>query len=100
MSRQTQIENAGIVKEAWWLFFTVVGLYLVLILVTYYHDDPSWSNSATESTIVHNAGGVFGAWLSDMMLYMFGISAWWWVVFAFYAIWLVYLRLDVVAQGK
>ena len=100
VSRQTQIENAGIVKEAWWLFFTVVGLYLVLILVTYYHDDPSWSNSATESTIVHNAGGVFGAWLSDMMLYMFGISAWWWVVFAFYAIWLVYLRLDVVAQGK
>jgi S-DNA-T family DNA segregation ATPase FtsK/SpoIIIE len=100
VSRQTQIENAGIVKEAWWLFFTVVGLYLVLILVTYYHDDPAWSNSATESSVVHNAGGVFGAWLSDMMLYMFGFSAWWWVVFAFYAIWLVYLRLDVVAQGR
>ena len=35
-----------------------------------------------------------------MMLYLFGFSAWWFAVFAFYAIWLVYLRLDVVAQGR
>ncbi|NBQ85861.1 MAG: DNA translocase FtsK, partial [Methylophilaceae bacterium] len=32
--------------------------------------------------------------------YIFGFSAWWWAVFAFYAIWLVYLRLDVVALGR
>jgi S-DNA-T family DNA segregation ATPase FtsK/SpoIIIE len=38
--------------------------------------------------------------MSDMMLYIFGFSAWWWAVFAFYAIWLIYLRLDVVALGR
>lgn len=38
--------------------------------------------------------------MSDMLLYIFGFSAWWWAVFAFYAIWLVYLRLDVVALGR
>ena len=93
-------ENAGIVKEAWWLFFTVIGVYLALILATYYPNDPSWSHSASDNAVIHNAGGVVGAWLSDMMLYIFGFSAWWWAVFAFYAIWLVYLRLDVVAQGR
>lgn len=100
VSKQLDAESAGLAKEAWWLFFAVVGLYLVLILASYYHDDPSWTHSASENAVVHNAGGAVGAWLSDMMLYMFGFSAWWFAVFAFYAIWLVYLRLDVVAQGR
>lgn len=100
VSKQVDAESAGLAKEAWWLFFAVIGLYLVLILASYYHDDPSWTHSASENVIVHNAGGAVGAWLSDMMLYMFGFSAWWFAVFAFYAIWLVYLRLDVVAQGR
>ncbi len=100
VSKQLDAESSGIAKEAWWLLFSVVGLYLALILATYYHDDPSWTHSASEHAIVHNAGGAVGAWLSDMMLYLFGFSAWWFAVFAFYAIWLVYLRLDVVAQGR
>ena len=93
-------EHAGLVKEAWWFFFAVIGVYLVLILATYYPNDPSWSHSASENVAIHNAGGVVGAWMSDMLLYIFGFSAWWWAVFAFYAIWLVYLRLDVVALGR
>ncbi len=100
VSKQVDAESAGLAKEAWWLFFAVIGLYLVLILASYYHDDPSWTHSASENAVIHNAGGAVGAWLSDMMLYMFGFSAWWFAVFAFYAIWLVYLRLDVVAQGR
>lgn len=100
VSKHIDAESAGLAKEAWWLFFAVVGLYLVLILASYYHDDPSWTHSASEGAIVHNAGGTVGALLSDMLLYIFGFSAWWFAVFAFYAIWLVYLRLDVVAQGR
>jgi len=100
VSKQLDAESAGLAKEAWWLFFAVIGLYLVLILASYYHDDPSWTHSASENAVVRNAGGAVGAWLSDMMLYMFGLSAWWFAIFAFYAIWLVYLRLDVVAQGR
>lgn len=100
VSKQIDAESAGLAKEAWWLFFAAIGIYLVLILASYYHDDPSWTHSASENAIVHNAGGTLGALLSDMMLYIFGFSAWWFAVFAFYAIWLVYLRLDVVAQGR
>ena len=79
------------------MILLLVGLYLTVILFSYHRDDPSWSHSASDSTVIHNAGGTVGAWLSDILLYLFGFSAWWWVVLAFYAIWLVYLRLEVVA---
>lgn len=79
------------------MILLLVGLYLTVILFSYHRDDPSWSHSASDSTLIHNAGGAVGAWLSDILLYLFGFSAWWCVVLAFYAIWLVYLRLEVVA---
>ena len=93
-------ESAGLVREAWWLFFSVLGVYLALILLTYYVNDPSWFNATSSQDGIHNAGGALGAKLSAVLLSLFGFSAWWWVVFAFYALWLVYLRLDVVGQSK
>ena len=87
-------KTAGLIREAWWLVLVVVGSYLATILFSYHHDDPGWSHSASDTAVVHNAGGVFGAWMSDILLYLLGISAWWWVVLAFYAMWLVYLRLE------
>jgi S-DNA-T family DNA segregation ATPase FtsK/SpoIIIE len=93
-------ESVGLVREAWWLFFSVLGIYLALILLTYYVNDPSWFNATSSQDDIHNAGGALGAKLSAVLLSLFGFSAWWWVVFAFYALWLVYLRLDVVGQSK
>ncbi|MFJ5444913.1 DNA translocase FtsK [Methylobacillus methanolivorans] len=99
--RQSEPEpTPGIVKEAWWLVLVVVGLYLALILFTYHSTDPSWSHSTSDGDITQNAGGALGAWLSDILLYLFGFSAWWWVVLAFYAMWLVYLRLEVVEAER
>lgn len=93
-------KTAGVVREAWWLTLVAVGVYLTVILFSYHRDDPSWSHSASDNAIIHNAGGKAGAWLADMLLYLFGFSAWWWVVLAFYAIWLIYLRLEVVAMSQ
>ncbi|WP_334107256.1 DNA translocase FtsK [Methylobacillus sp.] len=99
--RQAEPEaTPGIVKEAWWLVLVVVGLYLTLILLTYHSSDPSWSHIASDSDATQNAGGALGAWLSDILLYLFGFSAWWWVVLAFYAMWLVYLRLEAVNEER
>ncbi len=81
-------------REAWWLGLVLVGAYLAVILMTYSpQDHPSWSHMASEGAAVDNAGGAVGAWVSDMLLYLFGFSAWWWVVLAFYGMWLVYKRL-------
>jgi len=93
-------KNIRLIREAWWLVLVAVGLYLAAILFTYHPADPAWSHSASDSTNVHNAGGTVGAWVSDMLLYLFGFSAWWWVIFAFYAMWLVYLRLEVDAVSQ
>src|SRR5690606_11048680 len=82
-------KKARLVREAWWLVLVTTGIFLALILFTYHRDDPSWSHSASDSAIIHNAGGALGAWLSDILLYLFGFSAWWFVVLSFYAMWLV-----------
>ena len=93
-------KNIRLIREAWWLALVALGLYLAVILFTYHPADPSWSHSASDSAVVQNAGGHVGAWVSDMLLYLFGFSAWWWVVFAFYAMWLVYLRLETEAVSQ
>ena len=89
-----QQKHAHLVREAWWLGLVLVGVYLAVILFTYYKQDPSWSHTASDNAAIHNAGGSVGAWVADMLLYLFGFSAWWWVVLAFYSMWLVYLQLE------
>jgi DNA segregation ATPase FtsK/SpoIIIE, S-DNA-T family len=69
---------AALVRESWWLLVVAAFLYLGLILGTYTRADPGWSFSGTGAPI-QNKGGVVGAWLSDLLLYLFGLSTWWWV---------------------
>jgi S-DNA-T family DNA segregation ATPase FtsK/SpoIIIE len=89
-------KTAGLLREAWWLVLVAIGLFLTAVLATYHLDDPSWSHSASDTAVIHNLGGMLGAWLSDMLLYLFGLSAWWWVVLAFMGIHWTYRRLDSV----
>jgi len=70
---------ARLVRESWWLLVVAGFLWLGLILATYSKSDPGWSFSGVGAPIV-NRGGVVGAWLADILLYLFGASAWWWVV--------------------
>src|SRR5262249_57263546 len=70
---------ASLLRESGWLALLAVALYLVLILYTYDKADPAWSHSTSAGTI-HNAGGRIGAWVADVMLYLFGLSAYWWIV--------------------
>ena len=97
---KSQAVSAKLVKEAWWLVLVLVGLYITVILFSYHPEDPSWSHMAAENAVIQNSGGNVGAWLSDMMLYLFGFSAWWWAVLAFYAMWLVYLKLEAVDASE
>src|SRR5882757_7866406 len=69
---------AALVRESWWLLVVAGFVYLALILGTYQRADPGWSFSGTGDP-VRNRGGVVGAWVADLLLYVFGASAWWWV---------------------
>ena len=68
-----------LLSEARWLVLAAVGLYLVLILASYSRTDPGFSFS-TAVLRVHNWGGRTGAYVSDLLLFVFGLSAWWWSV--------------------
>jgi len=70
---------ARLVRESWWLLVVAAFVWLALVLWTYTRDDPAWSTSGIGAPIA-NKGGVAGAWLSDLLFYLFGVSAWWWVV--------------------
>jgi len=71
----------------------VFALYLALVLFSYDHADPGWSHSGSGLT-VSNTGGELGAWLADMLLYVFGFSAYWAVVFSLYVVWWGYRRIE------
>lgn len=92
--------RASLLREAWWLVLVSLGVYLAIILLTYHPEDSSWSHAAPVDALIHNAGGAIGAWLSDMMLYLFGFSAWWWVLLALYSMWLIYRRLETHEEGE
>ncbi|HNO87540.1 MAG TPA: DNA translocase FtsK 4TM domain-containing protein, partial [Rhodocyclaceae bacterium] len=71
---------ASLLQEARWLLLGVLAAYLAIVLFGYAKSDPGWSHAVYVER-VSNPGGRFGAWLSDLLLYLFGLSAWWWVAF-------------------
>jgi S-DNA-T family DNA segregation ATPase FtsK/SpoIIIE len=85
---------AGLLREAKWLLLVAAAGYLLLILLTHHAKDPSFTHSATNA-VVQNAGGYVGARLSDIMLMLFGWSAYWWVVLCLYTVVRGYRRIEV-----
>ena len=90
---QTNARLVALVREAWWFVLIAGAVFLALILLTYHKTDPGWSHGGTDLT-VHNAGGRFGAWMADVVLHIFGLSAYWGVVFVAYLVWWGYQRME------
>jgi len=80
-------------REARWLALAGVAGFLALILFGYDRGDPGWSRAALVASVA-NPGGRFGAWSSDLLLYIFGLSAWWWVGLLAWVVAAGYLRLE------
>ena len=89
---------AALLREARWLALTAAGVYLLLVLVTFHKADPGWSHSATAAA-TQNAGGLAGAWIADLLLYLFGLSAYWWVALVAAVVTWGYRRIDGGAPG-
>ena len=99
-STEKQLKDARLVREVMWIALAALGVFLAIILATYSHEDPGWTHAIGESGLIHNAGGVVGAWIADVLLSLFGFSAWWFVILAFYFVWLMYQRLHLEAAEK
>jgi len=82
----------ALLREVWWLAAVGLALYLGMILLTYHAVDPGWSRIGGSQPVL-NAGGHFGAWFSDLLLYLFGASAWLWVALSLFFVWWGYRRI-------
>ena len=82
-----------LLSEARWLALAFLGLYFVLILASYTKSDPGWSHASIVPKVA-NLGGRAGAWLSDLFLFIFGFSAWWWCLCLLRLVWNGYRRLS------
>ena len=67
----------NLINDALWLFGLVITIYLAISLASFSMDDPAWSRSVPKTNDVANLGGLFGAYLSDVGYYLFGLSFWW-----------------------
>jgi S-DNA-T family DNA segregation ATPase FtsK/SpoIIIE len=88
----------ALMNEARWLLLAAAGLYVALILGGFSPADPGWSH-AVQAAHIDNPGGRFGAWLADVLLYFFGRSAWWWVIFLLATVAWGYRRLEGLVAG-
>src|SRR5471032_2955207 len=75
-----------LLSEARWLALATLAVYFVMILVSYSKLDPSWSYS-TPVLKMHNWGGKCGAYISDLLLYVCGMSAWWLCAYLLRSVW-------------
>ncbi|MDW7604368.1 MAG: DNA translocase FtsK 4TM domain-containing protein [Candidatus Nitrotoga sp.] len=83
------VRLAALLRESRLILLGAAAIYLILVLYGYDRNDPAWSHSAS-NVVPHNAGGIVGAWSADILLYVFGFSAWWWAVLLSQKVWIGY----------
>jgi len=76
----------SLLQESRWLGVGAIALFLTMALWGFNKEDPGWSH-AVGATTLHNPAGRAGAWIADLMLYIFGLSAWWWIVLLGMFVW-------------
>jgi S-DNA-T family DNA segregation ATPase FtsK/SpoIIIE len=72
-SRFTSAVSRGL-RESAVIAIAIVALVLLIALATYSPDDPGFSFTGS-ATAVHNRIGVIGAWLADVLFFLFGRPA-------------------------
>lgn len=72
--------------EMRWFFIGAAMLFLSVALWGFNKTDISWSRTGTMTTI-ENPAGFIGAWISDILFYTFGHSAWWLIGLFLIIIW-------------
>ncbi len=82
-----------LMREAGWILFLALAFYLALIFVTFNANDPGYFFSGKGAPIL-NKGGATGAWFSDFLFGLFGLSAWWWVALAAFAVMRLFHRVE------
>ncbi len=81
-------------REIAFLGFFTVALFFLIALITYSNEDAGWSHSGSMQSIA-NACGIFGAWIADFVLSIFGLMAY---LFPTMIVWHGYLAYSQTKQ--
>ena len=76
-------------REGTLFVLSALAAYLLLSLISYHTQDPGWSHRGP-SDVIHNYGGVVGAWFADVFLYLFGYFAYLFPLMVAFSGWLVF----------
>ena len=87
-----------LLREARALLVGFAALLLAAVLLTHDVADPGFSTTG-DGGALHNLGGPVGARMSDLLLMIFGVSAWWWVVLALAYVIRTFRHLDEIPQA-
>ncbi|AFZ83821.1 S-DNA-T family DNA segregation ATPase FtsK/SpoIIIE [Candidatus Kinetoplastibacterium blastocrithidii TCC012E] len=94
------IKNSALFCEAVLIFLMVSLSWLVLSLLSWDSND----NFVLHGQILHNSiinkGGVFGAYVSEILLHLFGFSSFWFVYLLFSWLFIIYSRLVVYFRNS
>jgi S-DNA-T family DNA segregation ATPase FtsK/SpoIIIE len=85
-------------REGLFILISAAAVFLLLALVSFSPGDPGWSHTGRVDQ-VSNHGGVVGAWLADVLLYLFGYMAYLFPVMVAYAGWML-TRVPVAKSGS
>jgi S-DNA-T family DNA segregation ATPase FtsK/SpoIIIE len=76
-------------REGALILVGMLALIMLLSLISYHPGDPGWSHSSVNEQI-NNRVGRFGAWFSDVFLYLFGRMAYLFPFLVAYGAWVIY----------
>ena len=77
------------VKEGILIALGGVALFLVIALWSHHPSDPGWSHTGTAAPL-RNHGGIVGAWIADIALYLFGGFAFVFPIMIAFAGWVIF----------
>jgi DNA segregation ATPase FtsK/SpoIIIE, S-DNA-T family len=97
-SRFTATVSRGL-RESAIIALAIVALVLLIALATYSSGDPGFSRN-TDSTAVHNRIGVVGAYLADMLFFLFGRPAFLFPLVLIGACWGLQRRLSAESTSR
>lgn len=86
-------------QEGLFIVTLAVAVFLLLSLLTYHANDPSWSCTGSTSKVA-NAGGYVGSWSADILLCAFGYMAYVFPFLLLYASWMSWRQRFIDAEEK
>ena len=75
-----------LLREVKWIVLALLGVTLLAMLVSFDVHEPSFFQASSGQVGIQNWVGSLGAWVSAILLYVFGLSAYWWVLLCAWAI--------------